>query len=275
MTDQAFDIQLPLAALAGATLLMVALWLVHLRKNDAGLVDFGWAVSLAGMAVGYAIAGPGATAPRVLVLVLGGLWGGRLALHLLLDRIVGKPEDGRYARLRSHWGTRAPLYFLGFFLAQAVLALLLSAPFFLAVHTVEPGLGIAHFAAVIVFAIALAGEALADRQLARFRGDPTNRGRTCRVGLWRWSRHPNYFFEWLIWCAFALLAMPAPAGAWALLAPLAMLILITRFTGIPYTEAQASRSRPDYADYQRTTSAFFPWPPRASLPAAHTSRRSV
>jgi steroid 5-alpha reductase family enzyme len=247
-------------ATAAATVLQVALWVVHRRLRDAGLVDLGWAASLGAMAVFHAVAAAGAPAPRALVGVAGGLWGGRLALHLLCDRILGKSEDSRYARLRAHWGARADRLFFWVFVGQGVLAGVLSVPFWLAAHDPAPALGLAHFAGLALFAIALSGEAIADRQLARFRADPRNRGRTCRVGLWRLSRHPNYFFEWLVWCAFALFAWPAPHGVWALGAPLLMLVLITKVTGIPHTEAQAALTRPDYADYQRTTNAFLPWP---------------
>ncbi len=114
---------------------------------------------------------------------------------------------------------------------------------------------------------AVLGESLADRQLAAWRSDPDNRGRTCRAGLWRYSRHPNYFCEWLIWCAFATIASAAPLGWLAWMAPGVMLFLILKVTGIPPTEARALRSRgDDYRRYQQSTSAFFPWPPKQESP---------
>jgi steroid 5-alpha reductase family enzyme len=117
-------------------------------------------------------------------------------------------------------------------------------------------------AGVVLWLGAVTGEAVADRQLERFRADPANRGRTCRVGLWSWSRHPNYFFEWLHWWAFALLAVGSPFAWIAALAPLLMLYSLLRVTGIPATEARALETRgDDYRDYQRTTSAFVPLPP--------------
>ena len=114
-----------------------------------------------------------------------------------------------------------------------------------------------------LWATALAGEVLADRQLARFRGAPGNRGKTCRAGLWRYSRHPNYFFEWLIWCAYSLMTLPAPYGWIGLANPLLMLFLILKVTGIPANEARALQTRgEDYRRYQRSTSAFVPWFPK-------------
>ena len=103
----------------------------------------------------------------------------------------------------------------------------------------------------------------ADAQLHRFKQDPANKGKTCQVGLWHYSRHPNFFFEWLIWVSYALYAMGSPSGAWGWLSPALMLYFVTKVTGIPATEAQALRSRGDeYRKYQQTTSAFFPWPPK-------------
>lgn len=257
-----------LPAWFAAAAFMGVLWFVQRGLGDAGIVDVGWAAALGALAVAFALLGDGAPVQRLLVGTLGGLWGLRLALHLLLDRVIGKPEDGRYRALREHWGTRADAHFIWFFQLQALVAAALSLPFLLAADNPRPELASVQWAALALFVLAKAGESLADRQLARWRADPAHRGRTCRHGLWRLSRHPNYFCEWLVWCAFALLAWPAPGGALALLAPLLMLLLVTRVSGIPHTEAQALRSRgADYEAYQRTTSAFFPWFPRPDVGA--------
>jgi steroid 5-alpha reductase family enzyme len=252
--------------LAGSAL-MVTLWLVALRTRKAAIVDPGWSCILGAAAVYYALVGTGSTTQRVLTGTVGGLWSLRLTWHLLRDRILGRPEDGRYAAMRHALGRHADLHFLWFFLAQAWLAALLSLPFWFLAHTPGEGLAPVQGLGLLVFAGALLGEAIADRQLARFRGAATNRGMVCDRGLWRWSRHPNYFAEWLVWIAFALLAAPSPHGLWAWSAPLLMLVLITKVTGIPYTEAQALRSRgARYRAYQARTSAFFPWPPRPGAP---------
>jgi steroid 5-alpha reductase family enzyme len=117
--------------------------------------------------------------------------------------------------------------------------------------------------ALVVWLASMAGESLADRQLARFRADPGSRGKTCRVGLWAWSRHPNYFFEWLHWFSYVLLAVGSGLAWLAWLGPVLMFAFLYRVSGIPWTEAQSLRSRgEDYARYQREVSAFFPWPPR-------------
>lgn len=258
------------AGLALASATMFVLWLRQQATRDATPVDVAWAASLGGLAVLDALFSDGDPGRRVLVALLAGGANVRLALHLFLDRARGGArnrhggEDGRYRTLRAKWGSSAGRNFFLFFQAQAVLAVLLSLPFLVACAHTAP-FGVFDAAALALGAIALAGEWLADRQLARFRADPTQRGRTCRAGLWRFSRHPNYFCQWLLWCSYALLAWPAPLGALGLVSPLVMLALIVFVTGIPPTEAQALRSRgDDYRAYQRTTSAFVPWFPRGS-----------
>ena len=242
--------------------MMAALWLVQRARRDAGVVDVGWTAGLGILAVLYAIAGVGDPLRRALVAVMAGGWSLRLAWHLLADRIVGKPEDGRYQTLRARWGERAQVRFFLFFQVQAVVAVALSLPFLVAMRG-GGALGVAGLAGVAVWVVAVLGEALADAQLARFRADPANRGTTCRIGLWRASRHPNYFFEWLHWWSYVLLAAGSPAWWLALIGPALMLYFLLKVTGIPATEAQALASRGDeYRDYQRTTSAFIPWFPK-------------
>lgn len=244
--------------------LMALLWLLQWRHRDAGFVDVGWAACLGTLAVLFALLGPGDAQRRVLVGVLGGAWGFRLAAHLLFTRVLGRAEDGRYQTLRAHWGERANRNFFWFFQAQAALAVLLATPFLLAAQDPSPGLRPLELAAAGLWAIALALESLADAQLHRWRREPANRGRTCRAGLWRYSRHPNYFFEWLLWVAYAMLAWQAPHGWLGVLPAAVMLLLILKVTGIPPTEANALRSRgDDYRRYQESTSAFVPWFPRA------------
>jgi steroid 5-alpha reductase family enzyme len=134
----------------------------------------------------------------------------------------------------------------------------------LGVRDIHPGFNLFDIAGLILWLIGLTTEAIADAQLRRFKSQPTNRGQVCDRGLWRYSRHPNFFGEWLMWCAYALIASSAPDGYWAWFAPALMLLLITRVSGIPPTEAQSLRSRGDaYRAYQRRTSAFVPLPPRA------------
>jgi steroid 5-alpha reductase family enzyme len=244
-----------------ATLLMACGWLWQRRCANAGIVDVLWAAGLAGSALLCALLGSGTLAVRVLVALCGGIWGTRLALYLW-RRVRAQPEDGRYRQLRARWGAHQAKWFL-FFQFQAALVALFAVPFLIAATngTARPAWLIV---AVLIWGGSVGGETLADRQLAHFRAQPANRARTCRSGLWRYSRHPNYFFEWLHWFTYVALAAGAPAGAWTLLGPAVMWLFLRYLSGIPFTEAQALRTRgADYADYQRRTSMLLPWPPRS------------
>lgn len=253
------------AGWAGLAALMVLLWIVERMRRDASLVDAGWALGIGALVAYFAVVVDAPPARRVLVAAAALAWSLRLGGYLLVDRVLGKEEDGRYRRLRREWGARAGLGFFVFFQAQAVAALLFALPMLLAMLNPAPVPTPFDVAALALAAVVVAGESLADAQLARFRGDPANRGRTCREGLWGWSRHPNYFFEWLHWFVYVLFAAGSPLTWVNLVAPALMLFFLFRVTGIPATEARALETRgDDYRAYQRTTSVFVPLPPRRS-----------
>jgi len=256
-------LHLALLAWIMAACVMALLWLIHFPMRNAAIVDFGWALLLPTIAILYALAGTG-YAPRLwLVAGMAGVWGYRLAFYLLFTRIIGHPEEGRYVELRQSWKTNLPAKFFIFFQAQALLDVLLSLPFLLAALDPRPALGWSDFSGVAIWSVAFAGETAADAQLTAFKSNPANKGKTCRAGLWFYSRHPNYFFEWLIWVSYAIYASAAPWGWLGLASPALMLFFLFRITGIPATEAQALRSRgEEYRRYQETTSAFVPWFPK-------------
>ncbi len=246
-------------------------WLRQRRTRNAGIVDVLWAASLGLLALAYAVLGDGWEPRRALVAGMAGLWSLRLTLHLA-RRVRDESEDGRYAKLREELGARFDRWMLVLFQAQALLASVLSLVFLVPALSSERGWRTLDALAVAVWIVAFAGETLADRQLRAWRADPAHRGRTCRAGLWSWSRHPNYFFEWLHWIAYALLCTGLTFGWMAWLAPALMLFLMLRVTGIPPTEARALLSRgDDYREYQRTTSAFFPWPRKHATSVAAES----
>jgi steroid 5-alpha reductase family enzyme len=255
----------PLLALAWlvASLLMLLLWMWHLRLHNAAVVDVGWAGGLALVALIDAGVGAGDPVRRWTAALLMAIWGGRLAVYLLTTRVFGHGEDARYAALRQARGRAANRWFFWFFQAQALLVALLSWPVAAAASDPNPTISPLMWIGAALWMAAVVGESVADRQLSAFKAVPANRGRTCRAGLWRYSRHPNYFFEWLVWVAYAIVATPSPGGWLAWFCPALMLYFLYRVTGIPATEAQALKSRgEEYRDYQRTTSAFVPWLPR-------------
>jgi steroid 5-alpha reductase family enzyme len=198
---------------------------------------------------------------RFVVAAMAAIWAGRLALHLL-TRMAQEPEDGRHRALKDAWGDSASRNFFVLFQVQALWIVVFAAPMFAAASSTRMAFGRMDSLGVFCWLVALAGESAADRQLARFRSDRANAGRVCAGGLWRYSRHPNYFFEWIHWWAYVLVAVGSPYW-WITPAAVAlMLAFLTLLKGIPTTEAQALRSRGvAYREYQRTTSAFFPWFP--------------
>jgi steroid 5-alpha reductase family enzyme len=254
-----------LSGLGLAEAIFLSLYVLQLRTGDATAVDAGWAVTLALLAALYAALGPGSLSYRILVAVTTGLAFLRVASVVL--RRVGHGEDRRYRDLRAKWTERGgvqPRFFV-FYQAQALLALVLSVTFLLACFDEHDALQPLAWIGAALWVVAAGGEALADRQLRRFKGDPANRGKTMRSGLWRYSRHPNYFFQWTSWIAYALIAVQAPWGWLGWISPILMLYLIVFVTGIPPAEEQALRSRgDDYRRYQRETSPFVPWSPRAA-----------
>jgi steroid 5-alpha reductase family enzyme len=251
-----------LVGLLAASVVMAALWVLQVRIGDASHVDVAWAVLIACCAILYALLADGDAGHRVLAAALASIWGFRLGAYLLFNRVLGKEEDGRYKALREKWGANANRNLFWFFQFQAAFVVFFSIPFAFIALDPAAGLGALEWVGIAVWAIGNVGTIVADRQLAQWRANPANKGKTARAGLWSWSRHPNYFFELVNWCGIALVATAAPSGWIAWIVPAGLFFLLFRVTGIPATEAQALRSRTDYAEYQRTTSVFVPLPPR-------------
>ena len=243
---------------------MLILWLIQLKTSDAGIVDVGWSFGLAATAFYLAIVGEGDLVRRIVVALLVGVWALRLGLYLLFNRILGehRKEDGRYQRMRESLGQWAGLGFFAFFQVQALFVVLFALPLLVPFANPNPMGTIYDWLGILVWLAAVGGEGLADHQLARFRENPENRGKTCQVGLWRYSRHPNYFFEWVHWFAYIFFSVGTPYFWMVCLAPLVMIFFLLKVTGVPFTEQQALANRPDYAEYQKTTPMFFPWFPK-------------
>lgn len=245
----------------GAFVLFALLWLVQVIRKDAGVVDIGWTAGVGAMAVYAAIIGEGWLPRRILLGMMGGLWSARLVIYILKDRILCEKEDSRYQRLRAHWGDKANACFFLFFTGQSLLVVLFALPFLAGAGKTLPHLSVFDLLAAAVWIITMSGEWLADYQLARFRNKPSNAGKVCRTGLWNYSRHPNYFFEWLHWFAYLLLGVNAPGFFLTLIGPAAMYLFLMKLTGIPHVEREALAKRGDaYREYRESTPMLIPRP---------------
>jgi steroid 5-alpha reductase family enzyme len=245
-----------------AAAVMAALWTMQRRTGNAGVADAGWTALVATLAVFYATQGHGMPGRRLAIASMMGSWGARLTIYFLYDRIVGKPEDGRHADLRRrHAHPDRWLFWL--FQAQAAAAVLFSTPALFASVNATADFTTLELVGTAIWMIGFAGETTADRQLLHFKMNPENRSGVCQAGLWRYSRHPNYFFEATIWIGNAIFAASSHWGWLSFACPVLMLYLLLKVTGIPVTEAHAVQSRGEaYQRYRQTTSAFVPWRPQ-------------
>ncbi len=249
------------------SLLMAGAWIVQQRTGNSGWVDTIWTFSLGLVGAAGALWPVAGTAPNArqwLVAALVTLWSLRLGLHIAV-RTSGIADDPRYAAFAREWGADSPRRMFLFLQNQGFGSIPLVFSIFVAAHFPAELLRPQDYLAALILLSGIAGEALADAQLKRFREDPINQGRVCDTGLWRWSRHPNYFFEWLGWLAYPVIAIsPGYGWGWAtLLAPAFIYWILVYVTGIPPLEQQMLRSRGErYRDYQSRTSLFFPLPPR-------------
>ena len=251
-------------ALAIPVVMMAGVWVMARLLNNAGIVDIFWSYGFIPVALACAVLGGGDVTRSLVLVLMVTIWAARLGTYLWIRVAKHHPEeDGRYATLRQQFPNHTWAMFFGFFEAQGVLIALLSVPFVLVFINAAPGLGGWEYLGIALWLAGMLGESVADAQLTRFRANPANKGKTCRVGLWNFSRHPNYFCEWLVWVGYFFYALGSPGGWIAVYAPALMYFFLTRITGIKATEEHAVRSRgEDYRQYQRTTNAFFPWFPR-------------
>ena len=270
---------LHLGVLAGIALslsiLMALAWMVRQRTGNSGWVDTIWTFSVGAVGGGSALWPIGGAAPNTrqwLVAALVAIWSLRLGSHIAV-RTAGISDDPRYAAFAREWGVDSPRKMFVFLQNQGFGSIPLVFAIFVAARFPQPALRVQDELGALILLIGISGEALADAQLKMFRGRPANNGQVCDAGLWRWSRHPNYFFQWFGWLAYPVMACSPsyppffyPWGWATLLAPLFMYWILVHVTGIPPLEAQMLRSRgARYRDYQSRTSAFFPLPPQKGV----------
>jgi len=255
------------AIAASLAVLMALAWIVQQRTGNSGWVDTIWTFSLGLVGAGGAlwpVAGASPNARQWLVAVLVAIWSVRLGSHIAL-RTAGITDDPRYAAFAKEWGVNSPRKMFIFLQNQGLGSIPLVFAIFVAARFPSDALRLQDYLGALILCVGIAGEALSDAQLKTFRTDPANKGRVCDVGLWRWSRHPNYFFEWFGWLAYPVIALSIdyPWSLATLLAPLFMYWILRYVTGVPPLEEQMIKSRGDrYRDYQARTSVFFPLPPR-------------
>lgn len=251
------------SAIAVATM-MLLVWIGSLVLRDASLVDRFWGpgftlVGLVGLTCG---AGYG---PRRILLFVMSLWGLRLGWYLTL-RNWGHGEDVRYQKMRKYWGPNRFLWVSLFtvFLLQGIIMWVVALPLMVGAQGATPeGLGILAYAGIGVWLIGLAFESIGDAQLRKFIADPENKGKVMDRGLWRYTRHPNYFGNSMIWWGIWLVAAPTPNGLWAIAGPLLMTWSLLRFSGVPILERHMRRTKPGYEEYCQRTSIFLPLPPKS------------
>lgn len=259
---------------AALAFVMALAWLLVIRGARSGWIDAIWSFALGAAGVAFALkpieGWPADPQRRLLVAALAGLWSVRLGWHILARTLAGG-EDPRYAAVKEEWADNWHRRLFLFLQVQAGAALLLACMIFLAAHNPEAGLRWTDGLGALLVAVAIVGEGLADAQLSRFRRNPANKGKLCDTGLRALSRHPNYFFQWLGWTGYAVIAIGPDGGypwGWAALAgPVFMYWLLVHASGIPPLEAHMLRSRGQaFRNYQRRVNAFWPGPQRAAAP---------
>lgn len=254
-------LSIPLISWAVVGLLMLLVWIWGTRIKNYGVVDIFWAFNFAIIAGITWLLADGSHTRKLMVCGLALLWSLRLGIYLLIR--VGSHldvEEGRYKQLREEWKDNLNVKFFVFFQMQALSNVVLAIPFFVIALNPDPNVHVLEYIGAALWLLCIIGEGLSDWQLQHFKKDPANKGKVCQYGLWNYSRHPNYFFQLMIWVSVLVFAITSPYGWLALICPLSIGYLIFKVTGIPMTEEQAVRSKGEaYKQYQRTTSVFVPW----------------
>ena len=252
---------LPLLSLGIVCIIMFGAWRWATSINNYSIVDVFWSFNFAIIALFIFFTAPGNETRKIIVCILAFLWSLRLGSHLR-KRIFSQldEEEGRYKQLRKEWQKNIHLKFFFFFQMQAFSNVWLAFPFFIiACNTAAEICWVEYFGAGLWLSCII-GEAIADQQLDQFKKDPANKGKVCDKGFWNYSRHPNYFFQLMIWIGVFIFAVCSPYGWLAIISPLTIAYLLFKVTGIPMTEEQSLRSKGEqYKAYQRTTSVFIPW----------------
>lgn len=245
-------------------LVMIGCWIIYRFQRNGGVVDIGWGLSFVITSWAYFLLGNGDFFKKLIFTAMVTVWAGRLAFHLYRRYMHSSIEEQRYKMLREKWGGDPnQVLFLMLFVFQGFLIVLLSIPFLIVATNGTDTWSSWEFAGIALWALGVFGETIADRQLTNFLQTTHDPKEVCNQGLWRFSRHPNYFFELIIWVGFYFFALPTPSGSLAIVSPLLMAYLIIFVSGIPMAEAQSLKSKGEaYRAYQEKTSMIIPWFPK-------------
>lgn len=249
---------------AAVGVMMTLLWIASVIKRDASIVDPWWSIGFLLVALVAMTLGTPSTS-KLILLTLVAVWAVRLWLHLL-SRARGKAEDPRYQKFRQRFGAQRYWWvsFFQVFMLQGALLLIISLPLQLAMSAPLPDpMAINDWLGALVAISGIAIETAADWQLQRFRNTPSQRGKVLDTGLWHYSRHPNYFGECVVWWGLWLCTLDARYGVLTIVSPALITFLLLRVSGVTMLEAQLGESKPGYAEYIATTSAFVPWRKKA------------
>lgn len=249
-------------SVAAVAILMGLTWVVSLIKKNASIVDLVWGFGfvVVGWNVYLALDDPSAVATLLLVLV--SIWGLRLAGYLTW-RNHGKGEDFRYVAMRLKWGAKFPIVSLfTVFVLQGCIMWIVSLPLQIGMVDASAEIGVLAVIGLVFWIVGFLFESVGDAQLAKFKADPGNTGKVMNQGLWRYTRHPNYFGDACVWWGLGLIACESSLGAWGLIGAALMTLFLRRVSGVTLLEKSLVKRREGYEDYIRTTSAFIPRPPK-------------
>lgn len=250
-----------LYCLLACSVIMTLTWAWAVKIKNAGIVDIFWSYNFPVIAIILLWLAPGYELRKVLfctMVIIAGLRLGTFLAYRILSHI--NEEEGRYKKLREDYTPNANSRFFIFFQYQAISNVLLALPFFIVTANMATEISWLEYTGIGIWILSILGETVADQQLSAFKKDPKNKGQVCQERLWYYSRHPNYFFQWMMWMAYFVFALASPYGYLAIISPAIILLLILKVTGIPPTEAQTIKSKGDkYIAYQNSTSAFVPW----------------
>ena len=253
-----------LANAAAVALLMLTVWAISLPLRDASIIDLAWGAGFVLIAwVTWSltsVSGPS----RTLLVSLTTVWGARLSLYLAW-RNHGRPEDPRYGQMREHWGA---LFWIAslitVFAVQGVVMFVVALPLQLGILQSNSGWTLLHPVGITLWMVGLVFEAVGDWQLAQFKSNPDNEARVLDEGLWRYTRHPNYFGDFCVWWGLFTIALAGGAEWWTVVSPIVMSVFLINISGVSLLERDLKHRKPEYVDYIRRTSAFFPWPPQST-----------